>query len=70
MIKLKDDFEVNVWVNIYSKNAGNDDIYHDGDPAAETADKAIRSLRMRMPGANASNATDTSEKEAYLNSSK
>lgn len=68
-IEFQDELEVNFWMNIYSKTAGGDDIYHDGDPAAETADKAIRSLRLRMPR-NHPDATsmDVEEQNVYLNS--
>ncbi len=48
MIKLKDDFEISVWVSIYTKNCGQDDTWQDGDPSAEIADKGIKSLRLRM----------------------
>lgn len=50
-MKFKSDLEINFWMNIYSKGSGSDDVYHDpdDDPAAECADKAIRSLRKRMP---------------------
>jgi uncharacterized heparinase superfamily protein len=68
-IEFQDELEVNFWMNIYSKTAGGDDIYHDGDPAAETADKAIMSLRFRMPQ-NHPDATssDKEEQNVYLNS--
>jgi len=49
MIKLKDDFEISVWVSIYTKSCGQqDDMWQDGDPAADIADKGIESLRLRM----------------------
>lgn len=66
MIKFTNELEVNFWMNIYSKGAGNDDIYHDGDPAAETADKAIRSLRKRMPAENQPTGSEnTVDTESY-----
>lgn len=49
MIQLKDDFEISFWVAVYTKSCGQEDVYHDGDPAAEIADKAIRALRVRTP---------------------
>lgn len=68
-IEFRDDLEVNFWMNIYSKTAGGDDIYHDGDSAAETADKAIKSLRYRMPqNPPDDTSSEVAEQNVYLNS--
>lgn len=65
MIQLKDDFEISFWVAVYTKSCGQEDVYHDGDPASETADKAVIALRRRIPDPKKSN---TDNNQHHLNS--
>lgn len=65
MIQLKDDFEISFWVAVYTKNCGQEDVYHDGDPAGDTADKAIRALRCRVSNPS---KHETDNGNQYLNS--
>lgn len=48
MIKFQNQGEAQFWTQIYTHSVGGNSSYSEGDPAAEAADKAVRSLRMRM----------------------